>query len=33
VSRPGLSVDWVAVLVAGLLVLAVGLELLPVVPW
>lgn len=31
--RRRLSVDWIAVLVAGVLVLAVGLGLLPVIPW
>lgn len=28
-----LSVDWIAVLVAGLLVVAVATGLLPVIPW
>ncbi|WP_156994282.1 hypothetical protein [Pseudonocardia acaciae] len=31
--RRRLSVDWIAVLVAGVLVLAVGFGLLPVIPW
>lgn len=32
-SRPWLSVDWISVIVAGLLVVAVGTGLLPVIPW
>jgi hypothetical protein len=32
-SRHGLSVDWAAVLVAGVLVLAVASGLLPGIPW
>ncbi|WP_156935468.1 hypothetical protein [Pseudonocardia spinosispora] len=31
--RPWLSVDWIAVIVAGVLVVAVGTGLLPVIPW
>jgi hypothetical protein len=31
--RRRLSVDWIAVLVAGVLVLAVGIGALPVIPW
>jgi hypothetical protein len=32
-SRHWLTVDWIAVIVAGVLVVAVGTGLLPVIPW
>lgn len=32
-TRRRLSLDWIAVLIAGVLVLAVAIGLLPVIPW